>query len=370
MPKKVLIITNVPAPYRVDFFYYLQTQIPQYEFHILYSSVSDRIGRQWHTDQDKIIQSHFLKSRVFTIHNRYDDKQIIFPYGVAKILAQLQPDVVVGSEYNPTILQAVHWCKKNKIPYISWSDGTRYSERNINTLQKLFRKYVVKRAKAFIGSSTRTVENQQYLGASPDKCFLSLLTVDIQQYLLRREADEPNHYNLLYVGSLIGRKGLDLLLDSLALTDERISLTIVGEGGEKEGLTQQMERLGLQDRVIFKGFLEGEALKKSYENADVFVLPTREDCFGLVILEAMCASMPVIVSEYADGAVDLVTDGENGYIVDPNNSEEMAKAIDTIFEQTEQLNAMRQASYKRAQGFAFEHVAEGFIAAIDSVWNG
>lgn len=69
----------------------------------------------------------------------------------------------------------------------------------------------------------------------------------------------------------------------------------------------------------FLGYQEGEPLQKLYRTADAFVLPTREDCFGLVLLEAMCASLPIISSKYADGARDLVSDGENGYIIDPED---------------------------------------------------
>lgn len=76
--------------------------------------------------------------------------------------------------------------------------------------------------------------------------------------------------------------------------------------------------------------MEGEPLRELYHNADVFILPTREDCFGLVILEAMCASLPVISSKYADGAFDLVAEGENGYIVDPEDTHAFAEKIDQI----------------------------------------
>lgn len=78
----------------------------------------------------------------------------------------------------------------------------------------------------------------------------------------------------------------------------------------------------------FLGYQEGEPLQKLYRTADAFVLPTREDCFGLVLLEAMCASLPIISSKYADGARDLVSDGENGYIIDPEDVDGFAEAIE------------------------------------------
>ena len=149
-----------------------------------------------------------------------------------------------------------------------------------------------KRAAAFVASSTASKQAQIAYGADEKKCFLSYLTVDIQKYL--REKEDYSGRELLYVGSLIQRKGLDLLLPALAETSEDIHLTIVGEGQERELLTEQAGKLGITDRIRFLGYVEGEPLRELYHNADVFILPTREDCFGLVILEAMCASLPVI----------------------------------------------------------------------------
>ena len=138
--------------------------------------------------------------------------------------------------------------------------------------------------------------------------------MDIQKYLYEKpQKTTPNEgLQLLYVGSLIQRKGLDLLLPALAKTPQNIRLWIVGEGQEKDLLQKQCTELKISDRVEFLGYQEGEPLQKLYRTADAFVLPTREDCFGLVLLEAMCASLPIISSKYADGARDLVSDGENG----------------------------------------------------------
>lgn len=229
-------------------------------------------------------------------------------------------------------------------------------------MQRLSRSYIIKRAAAFVASSTASKQAQIAYGADEKKCFLSYLTVDIQKYL--REKEDYSGRELLYVGSLIQRKGLDLLLPALAETSEDIHLTIVGEGQERELLTEQAGKLGITDRIRFLGYVEGEPLRELYHNADVFILPTREDCFGLVILEAMCASLPVISSKYADGAFDLVAEGENGYIVDPEDTHAIAEKIDQIFADENRLKEMGTRSYERAHAFAFEEVAKGCIDAL------
>lgn len=362
--KRVVIITNIPSPYRVDFFHYLQENVTQYDFHIVYSSAQNT-SRQWHADESRIRNSTFLKSYNIKIKKRYDEHDIYIPHGVGKVLSALKPDVVVAMEYNPTILMAMHWCRRHRVKYISWTDGTAYSERNIGKMQKLSRKYIFKRADAFIGSSTASRENQIAHGADPEKCFISYLTVDLNKYI--REKESYGNRKLVCVGGLIVRKGVDLLLDALALTDPSIGLVVVGDGGERERLTAQAQELGILDRVEFKGFLEGEELYRCYGENAAFVLPTREDCFGLVTLEAMCARLPVITSKYADGAGDLVEDGVSGVVVDPYNKEEFAGAIDKLVLDEDKLRQFGNAGFERINRFTFENVSKGYVAAIESV---
>lgn len=362
--KKAVIITNVPSPYRVDFFYYLQTHFgEQYEFSIIYY-VNDSMNRQWKTDESRILNSHFLSSKTLRFKKRFDDYFITFPVGVGKKLSELKPDVVIAMEYSPTIILAMNWCRFHKVPYVSWSDGTIFSERNIGKGQKISRKYIVKRATEFIGSSNATIANQIKMGANPERCHLSLLTVDLDKYILEGEKSYSNR--IICVGSLIERKGVDLLLNALALTKEDIVLDIVGDGIERENLMALSEKLGIENKVNFLGFLDGETLRKKYHEAGAFVLPTREDCFGLVLIEAMCAKLPIISSKYSDGAYETIEEGRNGYIIDPYDSKAFAEALDKMFLDKKKLSDMGNESFAMKDKFYFENVAKGYIEAVDA----
>lgn len=361
--KRAVFITNIPSPYRVDFFSFLQKNYSQYEFHIIFSGAGME-NRKWSVGLEKLKNYTFLKSRTIILRKRFDDRYVFLPIGVEKELKRIQPELIFAMEYNPTILRAVHWCMKRKVPFISWTDGTLNSEKNIGKVQRLSRSYIIKRAAAFVASSTASKEAQVAYGAEPKKCFLSYLTVDIEKYMAKKDSYDTRQ--LLYVGSLIQRKGLDLLMPALAQTMEDIQLVIVGEGQEKPLLQEQIAKLGLEDRVEFLGYVEGEPLRELYQKSDVFILPTREDCFGLVLLEAMCASLPVISSKYADGARDLLEDGKNGYIIDPEDTNGFAETIDRIFNEG-RLAQMGKRSYEKAQEFSFERVAAGCIDAMKYV---
>lgn len=360
--RNIVIISNIPAPYRVAFFEYLGEYLLQYSFTIIYGARQQQ-NREWSIEQEKLHNSIFLKSKVIRLKRRYDDKYIQIPYHLANELDRIVPDIVIGAEYNPVSIKALQWCRRHHKKYISWTDGTLYSERNINLLQKLSRRYIIQKADAYLASSSKAREAQLAYGANEKKCFISSLTVDIDQYLIDGQKREGKE--LLFVGNLIQRKGIDLLLNALPYVAEEYKLHIVGEGPEREALKAQMIALRLEDKVIFHGFLQGDALKELYAESDIFILPTREDCFGLVILEAMCAGLPVISSKYADGAYDLIIEGETGYIVDPNQATQFGTVITKLLQDKQRMKAMGMAGKQQAEEFRFEKTAKGFAAVID-----
>ena len=359
--KRIVIFTNIPAPYRVDWFFYLQQNTKEYEIYVVYASKNED-NRGWKIEEEKMKNSCFLDSCTIKIRRKYDTKYIHVPKGVSKILDELHPTVVVGSEYNPAVLQALRYCKRHKIPYVSWTDGTLHSERRINRIQKYLRKYVIQHASAYLASSSKSKEAQLAYGARPERCFVSFLTVDLEKYKVHPEKRERNR--ILCVGSLIERKGIDLLFAALQGVQQEYTLALAGSGIEEENLKKLSYNLGIKERVEFLGYLSESELKKEYAKSSLFVLPTREDCFALVVLEAMCAGLPVICSKYADGSYDLIENGKNGYIVDPYQTEEFRNCLQRMLEKPDAALEMRQASERILERFQFEEVSKGFWNAI------
>ncbi len=360
--KHAAIITNIPAPYRVDFFDYLQRNYKDYRFTIIYSSKNED-NRSWEIDQNKMNNCVFLESKTIKFKKRYDTRYVHIPWGVGKVLEQLKPDVVVGSEYNPTILQAVAYCRRKKIPYVSWTDGTLFSERNIGKVQRWSRKFVISSADAFIGSSTKSKEAQIFYGADEKKCHISFLAVDVEKYIQKPQGQGKG--KILCVGSLIERKGVDLLLQALAKVESKFELYLAGGGDEKENLLQLAKKLKIEDQVHFLGQLSREELLKHYADSDLFVLPTREDCFALVILEAMCSKLPIVCSKYADGAYDLIEEGKNGFVIDPYDAKSFAGKIDLLLKDRQLRENMREQSEEVLDKFRFANISKGYVAAIE-----
>lgn len=132
------------------------------------------------------------------------------------------------------------------------------------------------------------------------------------------KADDPPAAGaeLLYVGQLIPRKGIDLLLRAVAAVapdHPELSLTLVGEGPARPALEALTADLGIGDRVSWAGILPPRAIHERMARAAAVVLPSRWDGWGLVVNEALQSGVPVIVSSAA-GAAELVAHGRNGFV--------------------------------------------------------
>ena len=150
-------------------------------------------------------------------------------------------------------------------------------------------------------------------------------------------ADGP--FELLFVGRLVERKGVHVLLEALARLEPgwRVLLRVVGGGPEREPLERRAAELGVAERVRFEGFVSREELQARFAGCDAFVLPAVVDAkgdtegLGVVLLEAMSYGKPVIASA-AGGIVDIVRDGRNGLLVPPGEPDALAGAVRTLLD--------------------------------------
>ena len=131
-------------------------------------------------------------------------------------------------------------------------------------------------------------------------------------------------------GQLIPRKGIDLLIGGVAAYRRQFGpclLWVIGDGPEQESLVQLTRRLGVEDQVTFLGTVGHEALKGAFEACDAFVFPTLQDFVGRVVVEALTAGAPVVVSPMTGAVGTIVHDGVNGIVVDPRDASELAAAM-------------------------------------------
>jgi glycosyltransferase involved in cell wall biosynthesis len=131
-------------------------------------------------------------------------------------------------------------------------------------------------------------------------------------------------------GRLIPQKGIDLLIRALAVYQRQFgpcTLWVIGEGPERDSLVQLSRQLGIEDRVTFLGTVDHRALKGAFQACQAFVFPTLQDFVGRVVVEALSAGAPVVVSPMTGAVGTIVHDGVNGIVVDPRNPEALAEGM-------------------------------------------
>ena len=359
--KRIALISNIPSPYKVDLFWEMQKNTENYDFYPIYTNANED-NRSWTPDETKMFHSVILNSTVLKLRTGLDYRYVHFPPSVNPVLNRINPDVLIAWEYNPAALLALRWCKRHQKKFIHATEGTLTSEHDLNPVQKASRKYITQRADGFIACSTKAKEKLMAWGINEEDIEVALLTVNIAPYL--SEPYTPVLGRVLYVGSLAERKGLDLLIQALPLIRQKFELHIVGdkEGEEKEKLKALLKTKHLDHTVVWRGFLQGEELRKEYQEAAVFVLPTREDCFGLVLVEALASGLPIVSSRYADGAYDVIQEGVNGTIVDPFIPSELAKGIEIYLRNTEDQRIKMKPVI---DSFTFANVTEHFYQALN-----
>ncbi len=155
----------------------------------------------------------------------------------------------------------------------------------------------------------------------------------------------------LFVGGDWQRKGLDVLLDALAASTCLWKLLVVGDD-ELGTHRQQARALGIERNVVFAG--RQEAVEQYFAAADVFVMPTRYEPFGLVVLEAMASGLPVITSACA-GAASLIRDGIDGFLLEaPQDRDELLRCVTTLANDAELREAMGARARETAVGCTWE----------------
>lgn len=174
-------------------------------------------------------------------------------------------------------------------------------------------------------------------------------------------AEKKGKFQILYAGRLASEKNIPLLLKAFAIflkKNQQASLWIAGEGGERAALERHCAELKITKSVEFLGQLNHSDLSRCYMGCDVFVLPSVLEVQAIVVIEAMRFAKPVIVTEKISCASELVSEGENGYIVHSTDSSVLAEKLLQLSQSEELRQRMGEASQKRSQEFSPKLIIE------------
>jgi glycosyltransferase involved in cell wall biosynthesis len=379
---RVAILTNIPAPYRLEFFRLLSEQ---HDLMVFFDAPSEP-NRSWDTPRNLAFPHVYLKGDVITYQRKRpdaipeDQRFRHVPYDLLVALRRFHPDLIVSAELGFRTLQASLYATFYKIPLVIWWEGTPHTEGWVRPYRKLLRRYLVRRARRFWSNGDESSQLLQCYGAEPSSIDNGMIGIDTRHFKAGIEYATPSRdrtrkelgisgVTFLYAGQFVKRKGIVEYLKALdvlcANTTANFSLLFVGNGPEKRAIDSwKQTHPGV--RVSILGFLQPDELPRIYTACDVFVLPTLDDNWSLAALEAAVAGMPQILSVYNGASRDLLAYHAPGICINPNDTHAFAQALKSYVERAPQC-ADNNTIEKLARIFSAEAVtmraSQSIIAA-------
>lgn len=293
------------------------------------SVISQMISHDWSEDG---IDMKFIPTYVET--NNFK-KILFFANAYRKIEKEIKtnrPDIVhIHMSYKGSFTRKflIHkLCKKNNIPDIIHLHGSEFKKwfDEVDEKKKREIRALLREAKAFIILGEKWNKVIKEIEPLSNTVVVSN-TVRIPEETV--EWEEP--FKVLFLGVLIKRKGVsDLLKATKILKDDlgehKFKIVIAGSGTEEENLKDESHSLAIDDVVDFVGWTDGEKKTELLRTCQMLVLPSYNEGLPIAILEAMSYGMPIVSTDVGDIST-AVTDGENGYLVEPGNNGALSERL-------------------------------------------
>ncbi|MCC7202815.1 MAG: glycosyltransferase [Nitrospirae bacterium] len=374
---RIVIIENVITPYEIKRFNVLN-EVLDNNLTVFFQNETD-MNRNWRFDLSRLrFKYKILPDTPFRMKGK-DIFTMHINYTAFSELKNACPDVVVSCGWDSLAsYMAYIYCRIYNKKFILWSGSTINEPSWRRTVSKPLVKYLVRNSDSYIAYGTRAKEYLMDLGAEKDRIFMGWNTVDNsffeinsrmtteEREALRFKLGIKTGLALLYAGQLIERKGVYDLLSAFSWLKKDIkdvTLLIAGAGMEEDAMKKRCLQENIDD-VVFAGFVEYEQLPRYFGLADLFLLPSHEEVWGLVINEAMASGLPVITTDKVGASADLVRDGVNGFVVRDSDPHELYNAMKKMTADNGLRQKMADASRQMIRNYGAEHTAEGVKEAI------
>ncbi len=193
---------------------------------------------------------------------------------------------------------------------------------------------------------------------------LSVIYNPIESFLTAENRYTPKNreiFHLVTAGRLSPQKNQTVLIQAfnklVNQTDKKLTLTILGEGKMRQQLEQQIDGLGLQEKVFLPGYVD---LKENFKDKDLFVLSSDLEGFGNVIVEALSVGLPVVSTDCESGPAEILNHGELGALVPTNSPDELAQAIMLEIESRSEIEEKINKRIQRAKDFSVSKIVDQY----------
>lgn len=374
----LLIITEIISPYRIPLFNTL-AQDRHIDLHVIFLAETDSSLRQWNVYKDEI---EFSYDVLPSWRRNVAGYNLLVNRRVARTLSKIFPDVILCGGYNYLASwQALLWAKLHRIPFLLWSESHLQELRADRTIVEFLKQEFLNRCEGFVVPGQSALQYLKIHNVAEDKIFIARNAVDNELFSnaatkarADRKATEtelslPARY-FLFVGRLVQEKGVFELLAAYGKLEPKvrrdIGLVFVGDGPVRDRLQQQAAAVS-PGTIKFAGFAQREELAKYYALAEVLVLPTYTDAWGLVVNEAMACGLPVILSRNAGCAADLVRENGNGFLIPSRDVSSLTSAMIKFANPSDLRPGMSSRSLKHIERYSAEEWCKGINQAVLAV---
>ncbi len=378
MATRVVLIHNFLAPFRIPLFEELARR---FDLDVWVLGDIDVI-REWDLDPDAMnFRCRRIPGATLGFGSRYN--ALLLNYSLPVELAKSDAEVVICCGWDsPAAFYCGVWARCSTRPFVLWSGSTAAETSRLRTWTAPMVRWLVRSADAWISDGTRAAEYLASLGADRERTFPAFNAVDNAYYATASQMDARERAEartrlgvgdgplILYVGNLLALKGVFELAEAFAKFAEQHAdarLLIVGEGEDGPALRDRFDRAGISERVVFTGFSDAHAIATCFGVADLFVLASRQEIWGMVINEALASGLPVLATDVCGATADLIDDGVNGYLVPSRDADALAGAMTRHFNAPETHEQMRKAARESVATFTFTAAADTFERCVRSL---
>jgi len=282
-----------------------------------------------------------------------------------KVIKSTQPDVVISfmDVTNVTVLIAL---TGTSIPVIV----TEHADPITHPIRSRFwgrlRRWLYPRARALVAPSTGITEAFEWMPVTKCEVIPNPLPPESEQSAQSYVFSKDFRYHLVSMGRFIPLKGFDLLLDAFAMIAERFpawDLTIFGDGELRPDLEVQRDALGLSGRVQLPGIVPAQT---ALSGADVFVLSSRSEGFGNVLIEAMTQGVPPVSFNCRTGPADIITHEEDGLLVPPEDVSALAASMARLMTDETLRHQLSQKAMLARSCYALTTILDEWMTLFDT----
>jgi len=372
--KTVMIVTNIPNPYRIPLFNELNEQLRllDMELRVVFACLSYS-RRKFNLDMGKCsFKYDVLASHMFRLGS---SEKVLFTYkGLLDLVEKVQPDKIIISGFSIGTIKLWMRSLTKRTKYIIWAGSTLANQETRSWLRKAQRKVLLKQAKGVIAYGSQSRDYFLSMGVPESKINIAINTVDTKYFAeetakIRKAGvapDERSH--ITYIGYLVPRKNLYRILavvKQLLHSRENFVLDIIGDGEDRENLKNFVMQNNLAGHVTFHGFKQKEELPHILATSKCFLFQTDFDIWGQVLVEAMAAGVPCISSVWAGATYDLIQEGVTGFAMDFGDTEKVADKVKWILDNEEEAKRIGEnASVFVAENASIRNSVSGFLEAL------